>query len=58
MSETNTPEFLSSATYPDVVGKVAVVTGGSRGPGAATAMALGPWHDTHRISAKGWTTWR
>lgn len=29
------------ATYPDLEGKVAVVTGGSRGIGAATALALG-----------------
>jgi 3-oxoacyl-[acyl-carrier protein] reductase len=29
------------ATYPDLVGKVAVVTGGSRGIGAASAVALG-----------------
>ena len=29
------------ATYPDLAGKVAVVTGGSRGIGAATALALG-----------------
>lgn len=40
MSETNASEFQSSATYPDLVGQVAVVTGGSRGLGAATAMAL------------------
>lgn len=30
----------AAATYPDLVGKVAVVTGGSRGIGAATAAAL------------------
>jgi 3-oxoacyl-[acyl-carrier protein] reductase len=40
MSESTTSEFQSSATYPDLVGQVAVVTGGSRGLGAATAMAL------------------
>jgi 3-oxoacyl-[acyl-carrier protein] reductase len=32
---------VSSASYPDLAGKVAVVTGGSRGIGAATAAALG-----------------
>lgn len=32
---------LHPATYPDLDGKVAVVTGGSRGIGAATARALG-----------------
>ena len=30
-----------TATYPDLAGKVAVVTGGSRGIGATTAVALG-----------------
>jgi 3-oxoacyl-[acyl-carrier protein] reductase len=35
------PELLATAaTYPDLAGKVAVVTGGSRGIGAATATAL------------------
>ena len=29
-----------TATYPDLIGKVAVITGGSRGIGAATAVAL------------------
>jgi 3-oxoacyl-[acyl-carrier protein] reductase len=32
--------FAVPATYPDLAGKVAVVTGGSRGIGAATAAAL------------------
>ncbi len=40
MSESNASEFESAATYPDLAGQVAVVTGGSRGLGAATAMAL------------------
>ena len=40
MSESEASEFQFSATYPDLVGRVAVVTGGSRGLGAATAMAL------------------
>jgi 3-oxoacyl-[acyl-carrier protein] reductase len=31
----------ATASYPDLEGKVAVVTGGSRGIGAATALALG-----------------
>ena len=30
-----------TATYSDLIGKVAVITGGSRGIGAATAVALG-----------------
>ena len=34
------PRQLKSATYPDLDGKVAVVTGGSRGIGAAAALAL------------------
>jgi 3-oxoacyl-[acyl-carrier protein] reductase len=34
------PRQLRSATYPDLAGKVAVVTGGSRGIGAAAALAL------------------
>ena len=34
------PRQLKSATYPDLKGKVAVVTGGSRGIGAAAALAL------------------
>jgi 3-oxoacyl-[acyl-carrier protein] reductase len=37
----STPEPAAvAATYPDLAGKVAVVTGGSRGIGAATAAAL------------------
>lgn len=35
------PAAAALATYPDLAGKVAVVTGGSRGIGAATAAALG-----------------
>jgi 3-oxoacyl-[acyl-carrier protein] reductase len=34
------PRPLTTATYPDLAGKVAVVTGGSRGIGAAAALAL------------------
>lgn len=34
------PECTGIPTYPDLAGKVAVVTGGSRGIGAATARAL------------------
>jgi len=34
-------ELAPTATYPDLKGKVAVITGGSRGIGAATAVALG-----------------
>jgi len=37
--ETATAE-AEYATYPDLVGKVAIITGGSRGIGAATAAAL------------------
>jgi 3-oxoacyl-[acyl-carrier protein] reductase len=40
MTETSTP-LTGGATYPDLEGKVAVVTGGSRGIGAATAIAFG-----------------
>ncbi len=40
MIETKSTEPMVSATYPDLTGKVAVVTGGSRGLGAATAKAL------------------
>jgi 3-oxoacyl-[acyl-carrier protein] reductase len=47
MSDTSDPTEISSptlpavgASYPDLDGKVAVVTGGSRGIGAATATAL------------------
>lgn len=36
-----TSPFATTATYPDLKGKVAVITGGSRGIGAATAVALG-----------------
>jgi len=34
-------EPTSTATYPDLSGKVVVITGGSRGIGAATAVAFG-----------------
>jgi 3-oxoacyl-[acyl-carrier protein] reductase len=34
------PRPTATATYPDLAGKVAVVTGGSRGIGAAAALAL------------------
>lgn len=34
-------ELAPTATYPDLKGKVAVITGGSRGIGAATGVALG-----------------
>lgn len=34
------PAHSSTGSYPDLSGKVAVVTGGSRGIGAATALAL------------------
>lgn len=34
------PLLLEAASYPDLAGKVALVTGGSRGIGAATAAAL------------------
>jgi 3-oxoacyl-[acyl-carrier protein] reductase len=40
MTNTSTRPARSSASYPDLAGKVAVVTGGSRGIGAATARAL------------------
>ena len=36
-----TTELAPTATYPDLKGKVAVITGGSRGIGASTALALG-----------------
>ncbi len=39
-TERNT-ELSPTATYPDLKGKVAIITGGSRGIGAATAVALG-----------------
>jgi 3-oxoacyl-[acyl-carrier protein] reductase len=41
MTQTPTDWIPTTATYPDLAGKVAVVTGGSRGIGAASAAALG-----------------
>jgi 3-oxoacyl-[acyl-carrier protein] reductase len=41
MTSTRANGAPNTATYPDLAGKVAVVTGGSRGIGAATAVALG-----------------
>ena len=41
MTHTPTDRTPATATYPDLAGKVAVVTGGSRGIGAASAAALG-----------------
>ncbi len=41
MSQTFGSSALAQSSYPDLAGKVAVVTGGSRGIGAATAIALG-----------------
>jgi 3-oxoacyl-[acyl-carrier protein] reductase len=40
MTNTSSAPTNGSASYPDLAGKVAVVTGGSRGIGAATARAL------------------
>lgn len=40
MPASETPPVAPAATYPDLDGKVAVVTGGSRGIGAATARSL------------------
>jgi 3-oxoacyl-[acyl-carrier protein] reductase len=40
-NEAETGQGWSWPTYPDLAGKVAVVTGGSRGLGAATCRALG-----------------
>jgi 3-oxoacyl-[acyl-carrier protein] reductase len=40
MMNTRTLDFGPSTTYPDLKGKVAVVTGGSRGIGTTTARAL------------------
>jgi 3-oxoacyl-[acyl-carrier protein] reductase len=42
---------LSIPTYPDLAGKVAVVTGGSKGIGAATAVLLG--HNGARVAVCG-----
>jgi 3-oxoacyl-[acyl-carrier protein] reductase len=41
----------SIPTYPDLAGKVAVVTGGSKGIGAATAILLG--HNAARVAVCG-----
>jgi 3-oxoacyl-[acyl-carrier protein] reductase len=47
-----TPEGqVSIPTYPDLAGKVAVVTGGSKGIGAATAILLG--HNGARVAVCG-----
>jgi 3-oxoacyl-[acyl-carrier protein] reductase len=40
MTEVGSPRALDRVMYPDLAGKVAVVTGGSRGIGAETARAL------------------
>jgi 3-oxoacyl-[acyl-carrier protein] reductase len=40
MTRTSTDPETSTVRYPDLAGKVAVITGGSRGIGAATAGAL------------------
>ena len=42
---------MSIPTYPDLEGKVAVVTGGSKGIGAATAVLLG--HNRARVAVCG-----
>jgi 3-oxoacyl-[acyl-carrier protein] reductase len=42
---------LSIPTYPDLAGKVAVVTGGSKGIGAATSVLLG--HNRARVAVGG-----
>ena len=41
MNQSTAPSGSPLATYPDLAGKVAVITGGSRGIGAAAATALG-----------------
>jgi 3-oxoacyl-[acyl-carrier protein] reductase len=41
MTDTRTELDTRTPTFPDLAGKVAVVTGGSRGIGAATCVALG-----------------
>jgi len=50
MTTTNS-EAVSIPTYPDLVGKVAVVTGGSKGIGAATSILLG--HNRARVAICG-----
>ena len=44
-------ENVSIPTYPDLAGKVAVVTGGSKGIGAATCVLLG--HNGARVAVCG-----
>ncbi len=44
MTQIRTDWTPTTATYPDLAGKVAVVTGSSRGIGAASAVALGANH--------------
>jgi 3-oxoacyl-[acyl-carrier protein] reductase len=48
---TPSDDSLSIPTYPDLAGKVAVVTGGSKGIGAATAVLLG--HNGARVAVCG-----
>jgi 3-oxoacyl-[acyl-carrier protein] reductase len=50
MTSTNGDD-LSIPTYPDLAGKVAVVTGGSKGIGAATSVLLG--HNGARVAVCG-----
>ena len=50
MTTTNS-EAASIPTYPDLAGKVAVVTGGSKGIGAATSILLG--HNRARVAICG-----
>ena len=48
---TTNSDAVSIPTYPDLAGKVAVVTGGSKGIGAATAVLLG--HNGARVAVCG-----
>lgn len=48
---TTNSEAVSIPTYPDLAGKVAVVTGGSKGIGAATSVLLG--HNRARVAVCG-----